>query len=108
MSRFAVRRSLWLFAVLFALPTKLAGQTTAKDSVALHAAVTDFLQAFENLEWDRFAAAFSDDVTAFFPLPEPPQRFVGRAAIPSGLRRHPREHDRGAARPAPAAGGAAD
>lgn len=87
MPRFAVRRSLWLLVVFSALPAKLVGQATVRDSVALHAAVTQFLQAFENLEWDRFAAAFSDDVTVFFPLPEPPRRFVGRAAVEAQFRR---------------------
>jgi ketosteroid isomerase-like protein len=30
-------------------------------------ALADFIQAFDNLDWDRFRAAFSDDATAFYP-----------------------------------------
>jgi ketosteroid isomerase-like protein len=48
--------------------------------------VTAFLRAFEDLDWEQFRAAFSDDVTAFFPTPEPPQRFVGRAAVEAQFR----------------------
>ena len=29
--------------------------------------LADFIQAFDNLEWDRFCAAFSDDATVFYP-----------------------------------------
>ena len=48
---------------------------------AVRAALTRFLTAFENLDWDVFRASFDDDATAFFPTPEPPQRFEGRAAV---------------------------
>jgi len=41
---------------------------------AVRAALTRFLTAFENLDWDAFRASFNDDVTVFFPMPEPPQR----------------------------------
>ena len=74
-------------AVTFALPAGLAGQAAASDSAAVHAAVTGFLRAFEDLDWPRFHAAFSDDVTAFFPMPEPPRRFVGRAAVEAQFQR---------------------
>jgi ketosteroid isomerase-like protein len=49
--------------------------------MAVRAALTRFLTAFENLDWDTFRACFDDDVTVFFPTPEPPQRFEGRAAV---------------------------
>ncbi len=41
--------------------------------------VKEFLTAFERLDWERFRAAFDDDATVFFPVPEPPHRFTGRA-----------------------------
>lgn len=51
------------------------------DSSAVAAAAGRFLTAFENLDWEPFRASFAEDATAFFPTPEPPGRFVGRAAI---------------------------
>lgn len=74
-------------AALLALPARLAGQAVAGDSAAVHSAVTAFLRAVEDLDWPRFSAAFSDDVTAFFPIPEPPQRVVGRAAVEAQFQR---------------------
>ena len=40
-----------------------------------------FLKAFENLDIDAFMSCFAPDATVFFPIPEPPQRFDGEAAI---------------------------
>ena len=40
-----------------------------------------FLKAFEDLDMASFIACFADDATVFFPTPEPPQRFGGKAAI---------------------------
>jgi len=68
-------------------PAVINADATTADSAAVHAAVTMFLHAFENLDWERFREGFSDNVTAFFPPPEPPQRFVGRAAVESQFRR---------------------
>jgi ketosteroid isomerase-like protein len=39
--------------------------------------LADFIQAFDNLDWDRFCAAFSDDATVFYPR-EFPNRANGR------------------------------
>jgi ketosteroid isomerase-like protein len=87
MLRFVLRTAPVVLATLLALPAGLAGQASGGDTAAVHAAVTGFLQAFEDLDWPRFRAAFSDDVTAFFPIPEPPQRFVGRAAVEAQFQR---------------------
>ena len=43
--------------------------------------VSAFLTAFENLDMPAFMACFAQDATMFFPTPEPPQRFHGKAAI---------------------------
>jgi ketosteroid isomerase-like protein len=53
---------------------------------AIPAAQT-FLRDFENLDWDRFRQSFADDATVFFPVPEPPRRFSGRAEIERQFRR---------------------
>jgi ketosteroid isomerase-like protein len=42
-----------------------------------------FLTSFERLEMPTFIACFADDATVFFPSPEPPERFKGKAAIRS-------------------------
>ena len=39
--------------------------------------LADFVQAFDNLDWDPFRAAFSDDATVFYPR-EFPHRANGR------------------------------
>jgi ketosteroid isomerase-like protein len=36
--------------------------------------LSDFIQAFDNLDWERFRAAFADDATVFYP-----RRFPHRA-----------------------------
>jgi hypothetical protein len=50
------------------------------DSANVHNALKSFLTAFENLDWETFRKSFDDQATVFFPLPEPPERFEGRAA----------------------------
>jgi uncharacterized protein (TIGR02246 family) len=49
--------------------------------------VRRFLHAFERLDLAAFAACFADDATAFFPQPEPPERFDGRLAIAAQFER---------------------
>lgn len=39
--------------------------------------LADFIQAFDNLDWDRFRASFADDATVFYPR-EFPHRADGR------------------------------
>jgi ketosteroid isomerase-like protein len=40
-----------------------------------------FLASFENLDMPAFIGCFAEDATVFFPAPEPPERFSGKAAI---------------------------
>jgi ketosteroid isomerase-like protein len=44
----------------------------------LQKALTNFIQAFDNLDWERFRAAFADDATVFYPRAYP-TRVEGRA-----------------------------
>ncbi|HKD84614.1 MAG TPA: nuclear transport factor 2 family protein [Terriglobales bacterium] len=44
----------------------------------LQQALTDFIRAFDNLDWDRFRASFADDATVFYPRSFP-ERADGRA-----------------------------
>jgi ketosteroid isomerase-like protein len=70
---------------LLAFPVSAGGQRegngSSVDVAQVRTALTEFLTAFENLDWDAFRASFDDQVTVFFPTPEPPQRFDGRAAV---------------------------
>jgi ketosteroid isomerase-like protein len=70
----------WL-AGLLALMLWTAG--AASDQQEIEQATTHFLTSFENLDMPAFIACFTDDATAFFPAPEPPERVTGKAAIRS-------------------------
>jgi uncharacterized protein (TIGR02246 family) len=61
--------------------TAAARATPADLQAQVQTAVDRFLHAFENLDIDGFMACFAPDSTVFFPTPEPPQRFDGKAAI---------------------------
>jgi uncharacterized protein (TIGR02246 family) len=65
----------------------VGAQAGSRDSTDVHAALRQFLRAFEDLDWERFRASFADDATVFFPTPEPPQRFTGRDAVEAQFRR---------------------
>lgn len=52
-----------------------------KDAADVRLALDRFLTAFDNLEWETFRSSFDDNVTVFFPTPEPPLRYDGRAAV---------------------------
>ena len=43
--------------------------------------VRAFLDAFENLDMERFSSHFQEGAAMFFPSPEPPKRFEGKTAI---------------------------
>jgi ketosteroid isomerase-like protein len=54
--------------------------------VGVTEAVRAFLAAFENLDWDRFIAAFAEDAVVFHPDEQRPQGFRGRAAVEASWR----------------------
>ena len=45
----------------------------------VQAAAAAFVEAFNNLDWEKFRLGFTDDATVFFPFPQAPQRASGRA-----------------------------
>ena len=49
------------------------------------AAAASFIEAFNNLDWERFRATFADDATVFFPS-EAPTRADGRSAVEAGFK----------------------
>jgi hypothetical protein len=61
----------------------LAGATVpapeSGEKAAVGRALAGFLTAFENLNWERFRAAFDEHATVFFPTPNGPGLAEGRA-----------------------------
>jgi len=57
------------------------GSASEPDERSVRDFAGQFLRAFENLDMPPFIDCFADDATAFFPEPEPPLRFEGKAAI---------------------------
>jgi SnoaL-like protein len=57
------------------------------DSTAIHGALNRFLQAFENLEWTEFRAAFADSASVFHPAWPLAERVAGPAGIDSTFQR---------------------
>ena len=58
-----------------------AAHSWPADSESIHYSLTQFLTAFENLEWEPFRAAFSDSASVFHPAPDMAERVAGRPAI---------------------------
>lgn len=83
MTRFA----LTLIASLLALTTHAKAQSPrpalvgsiASDSAALVQAAERFLRAFDNLDWEPFAAAWTTSPSVFFPFADTPERVEGPA-----------------------------
>jgi hypothetical protein len=73
--------ALAVLCLVLAPARAVAADAHTKDAADVRLAVTRFLTAFENLEWETFRSSFDDNVTVFFPTPEPPLRFDGRAAV---------------------------
>ena len=75
-----------VLAVAAALNAEQSETARRAPDPAVQASLSQFLRAFENLDWDAFRASFDDDATAFFPTPEPPQRFEGRISVDAQFR----------------------
>lgn len=76
-------------------PAHAQGRTLAQtktpgadsDSPDVRKAVDAFIEAFNNLEWERFRLGFTDDATVSFPFPQVPRRADGRAEVESVFKR---------------------
>lgn len=72
---------------IMALTALVVSPAQAQDPDELQAQVAQaaqaFVQAFRDLDWDRFEEAWAEDATAFMPKPEFPARLDGRDAIVS-------------------------
>ena len=71
----------------FALVTGLTAQTSPSPARQddLQQALANFIQAFDNLDWESFRTCFADDATVFFPRGTP-ERATGRAEFEKGFR----------------------
>jgi ketosteroid isomerase-like protein len=56
-------------------------QQNLSDEAAVKLAAENFVDAFNNLDWDRFEASWAQDATVFFPMDGQPKRVEGRGAI---------------------------
>jgi uncharacterized protein (TIGR02246 family) len=72
--------------VPFVLLSCLTAQTpsSAAQQDDLQQAVSNFIQAFDNLDWERFRTSFADDATVFFPRGFP-ERATGRTEFEKGF-----------------------
>lgn len=57
------------------------------DSPDVQKAVVAFIEAFNNLDWEKFRLSFTDDATVFFPFPQVPRRAAGRAEVEAVFKR---------------------
>jgi ketosteroid isomerase-like protein len=73
-----VRRFLLFLFLLLLAPANFAQISAQSPEPEVRAALTEFIHAFENLDWDSFRAAFDDDATVFYPRAFP-ERASGRA-----------------------------
>jgi len=79
-----------LLALLFGLLTiAVVGQQVAASPPAeaeVRVALTKFLTAFENLDWDSFRSSFTDDASVFYPRAMP-VRATGREQFEAGFKK---------------------
>jgi uncharacterized protein (TIGR02246 family) len=68
-------------ALLLSLPRHASAQAKpSSDEASVRQFLSDFIAAFDNLDWEKFRASFEDDATVFFPRGRP-DRASGRAEV---------------------------
>jgi ketosteroid isomerase-like protein len=73
----AVAALLLALSLVVVLPAQIP---SAASDDGLQKVLADFMQAFDNLDWERFRTSFDDDATVFYPRTFP-SRAEGRAAF---------------------------
>ncbi len=68
----------WLSLLLLSVSLNGSTPPGKLDGAEARAAIASFIQAFDNLDWDKFRLAFADDATVFYPR-KYAQRASGRA-----------------------------
>jgi ketosteroid isomerase-like protein len=72
-------KRLYALTLLALLASPAFTQThSLKAESVVRTTLSEFIQAFDNLDWDRFRNSFADDATVFYPR-EFPHRADGRA-----------------------------
>ena len=69
MSKTLLARRCWPFALLLFAPQLLMSQAgpAEEEQEGIHRFLSEFITAFDNLDWDKFRNAFADDATVFYP-----------------------------------------
>lgn len=57
-------------------------ETTTEDEKAVHAALSAFVEAFNNLDWDAFESSFTEDATIFMPFGVPHRAGLHETFVP--------------------------
>jgi len=52
---------------------------------AVKACLSEFLEAFDSLEWERFCSCFSDNASVYFPFPDQPYLADGKSEVEAGF-----------------------
>ena len=79
-----MRRTIFPILALTALvPPPVRAQDSDEVRAQVGQAAEAFVDAFNNLDWDRFEEAWAEDATVFMPMPDFPARLDGRDAIVS-------------------------
>jgi ketosteroid isomerase-like protein len=69
-----------LLMATLALPGFARARSRSTDEIEVQKTLSRFIQAFDDLDWERFRGFFADDATVFFPR-EFPHRADGREAF---------------------------
>jgi len=74
-------------ALLVCVPRLTSAQAKpSSDEALVRHFLSDFITAFDNLDWEKFRASFADDATVFFPRGRP-DRASGRDAVEEHFQR---------------------
>ena len=73
MSKTLLARICWPFALLLFAPQLLISQPRPADGEQeeVRRFLSEFITAFDNLDWQKFRNAFADDATVFYPRGRP-------------------------------------
>jgi ketosteroid isomerase-like protein len=75
-----------LSCLLLTAPVVNPAQALTSPEAEVHAALTDFIRAFDNLDWEKFRLAFDDNATVFYPRGFP-ERAKGRGQFEENFRK---------------------
>lgn len=69
-----------LLLIALARPLPLHAKPQDHDEIEIGSALSSFIRAFDDLDWEKFRMSFTDDATVFYPRAYP-ERASGRAAF---------------------------